>query len=72
MQQTNGRGRFPLVPFSVCRIPETWRHGEIEMETWKQEDIDIKDGNMETRKNGEIETWRHGHGDMAWRHDISN
>jgi hypothetical protein len=30
LQQTNGRYRFPLVPFSICGIPETWRHGNLE------------------------------------------
>jgi hypothetical protein len=42
--QTNGSLPFPfaenkqklsfsLVPFSVCGIPETWRHGDMGMET---------------------------------------
>jgi hypothetical protein len=29
LQQTNGSYRFPLIPFSVCGILETWRHGVI-------------------------------------------
>jgi hypothetical protein len=32
--------RFPLVPFSVCVIPETWRHGHGEVETWSHGDIE--------------------------------
>jgi hypothetical protein len=48
-QKTNGSCRFLLVPFSVCGIPETWRHGD--METLKHRDID-----METSKYGDMET----------------
>jgi hypothetical protein len=47
---------------------ETWKHGDIDMETWKHRE-------METWKHGDIETWtwRHGHGDMdfekwTWSH----
>jgi hypothetical protein len=51
LQQTNGSLPFPfpgfaankrqlpfsLGPFSVCKIPETWRHGhgDIDMKTWR-------------------------------------
>jgi hypothetical protein len=31
LQTTNGSCRFPLIPFSVCRILETWRHGHGDM-----------------------------------------
>jgi hypothetical protein len=55
---------FPLVPFSVCEIPETWRHGHRVMETWRH-----IHGDMETWRNRDMETWRHE--DMetrSWRH----
>jgi hypothetical protein len=65
---------FQLVPFSVCGIPESWRHGhgDMDMETWKHRDIDIetwKHGEIETWrietwKHGDIKTWKQGHGDM--------
>jgi hypothetical protein len=32
LQQTNGSHRFLLVPFSICRILETWRHGHGDMD----------------------------------------
>jgi hypothetical protein len=35
--------RFPLFLFSVCTIPETWRHGPRDMEKWRH-----GDGDMET------------------------
>jgi hypothetical protein len=47
---------------------ETWRHSDVEIETWKH-------GDMETWKHGDIETWRPGNmetwrqvGLEAWRH----
>jgi hypothetical protein len=52
LQQTNGSCCFPMVLFSVCRILETWRHGD--MQTWRprHEDIAIwknwRHGDMET------------------------
>ncbi len=57
---------FLLVLFSLCRIPETWRHGHGEMETWRNGPGDT---DMETRRHGHgdmgMETWqwRHAHGD---------
>jgi hypothetical protein len=42
---------FPLVPFSVCEIPETWRHGHRVMETWRH-----IHGDMETWRNRDMET----------------
>ncbi len=55
---------FPFSVSSVCRIPETLRHGHGDMKTWRHED-------MKTKKHGDIrdsnmEKWiyRHGHGDM--------
>jgi hypothetical protein len=35
LQQIDESCRFPLVLFSVCGIPETWRHGhgDMDMET---------------------------------------
>jgi uncharacterized protein HemY len=59
---------FLLVPFSVYRIPETWRHikpwrhgdmrhRDMEMETWKHGDIDMRHGKW---GNGDMEIWRHG------------
>jgi hypothetical protein len=35
---------------------ETWRHGDMETKTWKQEDIDMRHGNLETSKNRDVET----------------
>jgi hypothetical protein len=57
LQKTHGSCHFLIDPFSVCG-----KHGG--METWKHRDID-----METWKHGEIETWRHGHRDrdIKWR-----
>jgi hypothetical protein len=65
LQQINGslpfpfsvcsrNGGFPLVPFSVCGIQETWRRGDIE--TWRHGDMEIV-----TWKYGDIdmETWKH-------------
>jgi hypothetical protein len=43
--------RFPLIPFSVCGIPETWRYEDTE--TWRHE-------SMETRRHGDMKAWRHG------------
>jgi hypothetical protein len=50
------------LPFSICGIPETWKHGhgKMKMETSKHGDIDMRHGNMETW------TWRHRHGDMEF------
>jgi hypothetical protein len=55
---TNGSCRFPLVPFSVCGIPETWRHkdGDTRLEISRYKHKTWKHGEMETW------TWRHGHG----------
>ncbi len=53
LQKRNESCRFPLVPFSVCRVPETWRHGHGDLETWRW-----RHGNMDG-------TWRHG--DMVKR-----
>jgi hypothetical protein len=58
LHKINGSCPFPLVPFSVCGIPETWRHGD--METRKQ-------GDKETWRHGETETWRYRDTEM-WRH----
>jgi hypothetical protein len=46
------------LPFFVCGIPETWRHGDMEMETWKHGDINMRHRNMEKWKHGDkdIET----------------
>jgi hypothetical protein len=41
--KTNGSCHFLLFPFSVCGIPETWRHGHGDMEAWRW-----RHGNMET------------------------
>jgi hypothetical protein len=51
--------RFPLVPFSVWGILETWRHGhgDMEMETWKYGD--------KKKIRGDLETW-------AWKHITQN
>ncbi len=42
------------LPFSICRIPETWRHGhgegennDMEMETWKHGNIYMRHGNID-------------------------
>jgi hypothetical protein len=43
--------RFPLVPFSVCGIPETLKHGHGDKWTWGLGDME--NGVIETR------TWRH-------------
>jgi hypothetical protein len=54
--------RFPLVPFPVFQHG----HGDIEMETWKHGDTDMRHGNMEKSRHGDMDTktWRHGHGYM--------
>jgi hypothetical protein len=70
-----------LVPFSVCGILETWRHGHGDidkwkhrnMETWRHGDMETWRHKHETWEHGEMETWRHRHGDMnmetwTWRH----
>jgi hypothetical protein len=55
LQQTKGSCHFPLVTFYVCRIPETWRHGDMEtwrhrnMEKWRHRDIDLKKNEIENR-----------------------
>jgi hypothetical protein len=42
---------FSLVPFSVCRIPETWRHGDMDSrrhgdtETWRHGDMYLETSN---------------------------
>jgi hypothetical protein len=48
---------------------ETWKHGDIDIETWKWRHGDIESwrhGDMETGRHGDMEAWRHGygHGDM--------
>jgi hypothetical protein len=42
-----------LIPFSVCGIPETWRHGhgDMEMEKWKHGDIDMRHDRLPTKEN---------------------
>jgi hypothetical protein len=45
LQNTNGRCCFPFVLFSISRIPETWRHGHGDIETWRWRH---EDGDMET------------------------
>jgi hypothetical protein len=72
LQETNGSCRFLLVLFSVCGIPETWRHGsgDMEMETWRHEDMKTwrhEVGDMETGRHGNMETWKHGEMEI-WRH----
>ncbi len=52
---------------SKWKLPETWRHRDIEIETWKHGYIDMetsRHGEMETLKHGDVETLRHRHGDM--------
>jgi hypothetical protein len=56
LQQTEVcRFRFPFaenkwkLPFSICGIPEMWRHGHGEIETWRN-----RQGDMETRRNVDI------------------
>ncbi len=45
---------------------ETWKYGEIHMETWRN-------GDMETWKHEGMETWKHGDMDMEiWRHQTEN
>jgi hypothetical protein len=50
--------------FSICRIPETWRHvdGHLEVETWKLWDIDMRRGNMEKWIHEDMDNI--GHEDM--------
>jgi hypothetical protein len=35
LKRTKGSCQFLLLPFYVCGISETWRHGDGEMETWR-------------------------------------
>jgi hypothetical protein len=55
LQKTNGSFHFQLVPFTVCGIPEMWRHGLGDMVTWRW-----SHGNMEIWKHGDIKRWRYG------------
>ncbi len=66
LHKTNGSCPFPLVPFSVCGIPETWRHGDNETrrqgdkEKWRHGDTERRrHGDTETQRCGDTETWRH-------------
>jgi hypothetical protein len=65
--------------FSVCIIPETWRHGDIELwrhgdediETWRHrhgdQDMETwRNEDMETRRYGDMETWRQGDMDVEF------
>jgi hypothetical protein len=56
LQQINRSCPFLSVLFSASRIPETWRHGYKDIETW----IKWRHGDMDM----ETWIWRHGHRDM--------
>jgi hypothetical protein len=52
LQQTNGGCHFTIVQFSICRIPETLRHGDMELGY-----IDMRHGNMDKWRHGDVVTW---------------
>jgi hypothetical protein len=56
-KKPNGSCHLLLVPTSLWGILETWRHGDME---------------IETGKHGDMETWRHGHGDIKWKTGTSS
>jgi hypothetical protein len=53
MHKMIGSCCFPLVLFFCCGVPETWRHGHEDMETWTG-DIDWR----HRHRNMDLETWR--------------
>jgi hypothetical protein len=75
LQQTKGSCCFPSVVFPFA---EFQKHGD--METRKHGDRDMKWGNMEKWRHGDmawrhgVETWtlRHGKEKWTWSHRISN
>jgi hypothetical protein len=70
LQETNRSCSFSLVPFFVCGILETRRHGDIEI--WRHADMEMetvetwRHGNMEKWRYGDMETWIHGHRNLTF------